>query len=60
MALNTTLLLRGVQQFKRYYARQFAGVLEGTDLTMREMDVVLFLANNPRSSGTSRAATHRG
>ena len=48
MALNTTMLLRGVQQFKRYYARQFDGVLKGSDLTMREMDVVLFLANNPR------------
>ena len=60
MALNTTLLLRGVQQFKRYYARQFAGVLEGTDLTMREMDVVLFLANNPRCDTAREVTELRG
>ena len=56
MALNTTRLLRVVQQFRRHYARQFSGLLEGTGLTMREMDVVLFLANNP-SCDTARDVT---
>ena len=60
MALNTTRLLGGIQQFKRYYARQFAGLLEGTGLTMREMDVVLFLTNNPRCDTAREVTELRG
>lgn len=47
MAVNSTRLLRVIQQFKRYYARQFTDLLARADLSMREMDVILFLANNP-------------
>ena len=36
-----------IQQFRRYYARQFSNLLDREDISMREMDVVLFLANNP-------------
>ena len=60
MALNTTRLLRAVQQFRRYYARQFSGLLEETGLSMREMDVVLFLANNPGCDTARDVTEFRG
>ena len=47
MAVNGTLLLRVIRQFRRYYDRQFEALLASAGLSMREMDVVLFLANNP-------------
>ena len=47
MIVNSTQLLRVIQQFTRYYARQFADLLARTGLSMREMDVILFLTNNP-------------
>ena len=56
MPLNATQLLGAVQQFKRYYVRRFEGLMERTALTMREMDVVLFLANNP-ARDTARDVT---
>ena len=55
-AVTSTQLLRSVQQLKRYYARCFSGLLERTGLSMREMDVVLFLTNNP-SFDTARDVT---
>lgn len=47
MAVNSTQLLRVIQQFRRYYGRQFTELLARTGLSMREMHVVLFLANHP-------------
>lgn len=58
--MDSTQLLRGVQQFRRYYARQFTGLLERTGLTMREMDVVLFLINNPALDTARDVAELRG
>lgn len=42
-----TRLLRFSLQFRKFYARRFAPLLEETGLTMREVHVLLFLANNP-------------
>ena len=56
MALSATRLLGAAQQFKRYYVRQFSSLLESMGLTMREMDVVLFLTNNP-ACDTARDVT---
>ena len=56
MAVNGTLLLRVIRQFRRYYDRQFEALLASAGLSMREMDVVLFLANNP-SCDTARDVT---
>lgn len=47
VAVNSTQLLRVIQQFRRYYGRQFTELLARTGLSMREMHVVLFLANHP-------------
>ena len=56
MKVNSTRLLWVVQQFRRYYDRQFTDLLARSGLTMREMDVVLFLANNP-ACDTARDVT---
>ena len=56
MAVSSTQLLRVIQQFRRYYARQFTELLDSTGLSMREMHVVLFLANNP-GQDTARDVT---
>ena len=39
MAVNSTLLLRVIRQFRRYYDRQFEGLLAPTGISMREMHV---------------------
>jgi len=46
MQIQTTRLLQFSKQFKKFYAYQFAPLLEKSGLSMREMDVLLFLANN--------------
>ena len=45
--MNTTRLLQFSKQFQKFYANRFAALLEKRQLSMREMDVVLFLVNNP-------------
>ena len=47
MSSSYTRLLQFAQQFQKFYDRQFLPVLERTGLTMREIHVLLFLANNP-------------
>ncbi|WP_295581125.1 MarR family winged helix-turn-helix transcriptional regulator [uncultured Oscillibacter sp.] len=47
MAISYTRLLQFYQQFGRFYARQFAPLLAQSGLSMREMNVLLFLSNNP-------------
>ena len=47
MSTNYTRLLQFSQQFGKFYACQFTPLLERTGLTMREVHVLLFLANNP-------------
>ena len=54
MKVNSTRLLWVVQQFRRYYDRQFTDLLARSGLTMREMDVILFLTTTP---GTTRPGT---
>ena len=49
MAVSSTQLLRVIQQFRRYYDRHFSELLSRTGLSMREIHVVLFLANHPLS-----------
>ena len=60
MAVNSTQLLRVIQQFRRYYGRQFTELLARTGLSMREMHVVLFLANNPDCDTARDVAELRG
>lgn len=48
MPTVTTRLLLFSKQFERFYEHQFTPLLERTGLTMREIHVLLFLANNPQ------------
>ena len=45
--MNTTKLLQLSKQFGRYCDRRFAPLCARYGLTMREVHVLLFLANNP-------------
>ena len=45
--LSVSQLTRFSQRFGRYYAQCFTPLLERTGLTMREIHVLLFLANHP-------------
>ena len=47
MAINFTRLLQFSQQFCKFYAYRFEELLEESGLTMREIHVLLFLANHP-------------
>ena len=60
MPTVTTRLLRFSKQFERFYERQFVPLLERTGLTMREIHVLLFLANNPGYDTARDVAEYRG
>ena len=60
MPTVTTRLLRFSKQFERFYERQFVPLLERTGLTMREIHVLLFLANNPGDDTARDVAEYRG
>lgn len=47
MAIRSTRLLQFFQHFEAFYTRQFSPLLARSGLTMREVHVLLFLANNP-------------
>lgn len=45
--MNTTRLLQFSKQFHKFYSARFSALLERRQLSMREIDVLLFLVNNP-------------
>ena len=47
MTLSYTRLLQFYKQFGKFYARQLSDFSARTGLSMREIHVLLFLANNP-------------
>ena len=47
MSTNYTRLLQFYQHFDKFFSYQFAPLLERTGLAMREVNVLLFLVNNP-------------
>lgn len=47
MSIHSTRLLQFFQHFEAFYNRQFAPLLKRSGLSMREVRVLLFLANNP-------------
>ena len=47
MTLSYTRLLQFYKQFGKFYDRQFGDFSARTGLSMREIHVLLFLANNP-------------
>lgn len=60
MSTNYTRLLQFSQQFGKFYAYQFTPLLERTGLTMREVHVLLFLANNPDYDTARDVTLYRG
>ena len=60
MPISYTRLLQFSQQFGKFYAHQFAPLLEQTGLTMREVHVLLFLANNPDYDTARDVTLYRG
>ena len=54
--LNAAQLIRLPRKFGKYYDRQFLPLLEKTGLTLREVHVLLFLANHP-GQDTARDVT---
>ncbi len=53
-------LTRLPKKFSRYYDRQFLPLLERTGLSMREIHVLLFLANHPGQDTARDVAEFRG
>lgn len=53
-------LTRLPKKFSRYYDRQFFPLLERTGLSMREIHVLLFLANHPGQDTARDVAEFRG
>ena len=60
MSTNYTRLLQFFQQFGKFYAYQFTPLLERTGLSMREVHVLLFLANNPGYDTARDVTLYRG
>ena len=60
MSTNYTRLLQFSQQFGKFYAYQFTPLLERTGLSMREVYVLLFLANNPGYDTARDVTLYRG
>lgn len=60
MATVSTRLLLFSRQFEQFYERQFAPLLERSGLSMREMHVLLFFANNPGYDTARDVTEYRG
>ena len=60
MQIQSTRLLQFAQQFKKFYAYQFAPLLKRSGLSMREVDVLLFLVNTPGYDTARDIAEFRG
>lgn len=60
MPTVTTRLLLFSKQFERFYERQFTPLLERCGLSMREVHVLLFLANNPGYDTARDVTEYRG
>ena len=54
--ISIAQLTRLPRKFEKYYDRQFLPLLERTGLSMREIHVLLFLANHP-GQDTAREVT---
>ncbi len=47
MSINSTRMLQFYQNFGKFYTRQFFSLTQSSGLSARELEVLLFLANNP-------------
>ena len=53
-------MTRFIHRFSRFYSRQFTPLLEETGLAMREIHVLLFLANHPGADTARDVSDLRG
>ena len=60
MSTQYTRLLQFSRQFGKFYTHQFAPFLERTGLSMREVHVLLFFANNPQHDTAWDVTEYRG
>ena len=60
MSAAITRLLLFSRQFEKFYEHQFLSLLERSGLTMREIHVLLFLANNPGYDTARDVTEYRG
>ena len=60
MSMTYTRMLQFYQRFRKFYTHQFAPLLDRSGLSMRELNVLLFLANNPDYDTARDAAVLRG
>ena len=60
MPVFHTRMLQFYQQFGKFFARQFRPLLERTGLSMRELNVLLFLVNNPEYDTARDVTVLRG
>lgn len=60
MLIPPTRLLQFSWQFRKFYDCQFHSLMARTGLTMREIHVLLFLANNPTYDTAREIASLRG
>lgn len=60
MAITHTRLLQFLSEFRKVLHLQFTPLLERTGLSMREMNVLLFLANNPQYDTARDVTEFRG
>ncbi len=60
MPLTMSFLTQFAQRFGKFYARQFLPLLARTGLSMREINVLLFLANHPEQDTARDVVELRG
>lgn len=60
MSINYTRMLQFSQQLGKFYTHQFSPFLERTGLSIREVHVLLFLANNPDYDTARDVTEYRG
>ena len=60
MQIQSTRLLQFSRQFKKFYTSQFIPIMEKTGLSMREVEVMLFLANTPEYDTARDITEFRG
>ena len=58
--ITITQLIRLPRWFRKYYEQQFVPLLEESGLTMRDLHVLLFLANHPEQDNARDVAEVRG
>lgn len=60
MAITASEIIRFSRQMTRLYSAAFAPITQTSPLTMRELHILLFLANNPQFDSAKDIVQYRG